>query len=156
MALLKCSFALDTLTCMDHAKIEALYALEPEEFRQQLRKNHYKKSDVFAECGDVYAQAAPANAKAIFKHGKKRMLRRDLPVGHIVSLVDFVSQWGLIPARVSQELKDHFAGQKYERNTYKVDKDLCDHVYGIVDRACKNEIQKGFVKLPSISNGLDQ
>ncbi len=141
---------------MDHAKIRALYALEPKEFDQQLRKNHYKKSDVFAECGDAYAQAAPANAKAIFEHGMRRMLRCDLPVGHIVSLVDFASQWGLIPARVSQELKDHFAGQKYERKTYEVDRDLCDHVYGIVDRACKNEIQRGVVKLPSISSGLDQ
>lgn len=156
MALLKSSFALDTLTCMDHDKIEALYALSPEEFRQQLRENHYKKSDVFAECGDAYAQAAPANAEEIFKHGKKRMLRRDLPVGHIVSLVEFASQWKLIPVLVSQGLKGYFRGQKYEQTTCEVDKDLCDHVYRIVDGARKNEMQKGFVKLPSISNGLDQ
>lgn len=156
MALLKCSFALDTLTCMDHAKIKALYALEPKEFHQKLGKDHYKKSDVFAECGDVYAQAAPANAKAIFDHGMRRMLRRDLPVGHIVSLVDFASQWELIPALVSQGLKGYFAGKKCERTTCEVDKDLCDHVYRIVDCACKNEIQRGVVKLSSISNGLDQ
>ncbi len=148
MAALKCSFGPEMLMCMDQSKIKALYELDPKDFRQRLRRDHYKKEGIVPDDGDAYTRAAPLNAKAIFDHGQKRMLRRDLSVGHIVALVEFASQWKLIDSSVSQELKDYFSGKKYNPEMSDIDQNLCNYVYGVLDCVSKNKLSKDLQYFP--------